>query len=129
MLQYLKKDYFQQLINENKRISEIPFDFERKCSSVIIQNEHQKLLITKGDVKELFKRCQYIEYQNKILPIDNKNTQSIHAVIDEMLEDGMKVMAVAYKPLIDTTSIDLESENNLILIGYLAFLMLLKIFY
>lgn len=116
-----KKDYFQQLINENKRISEIPFNFERKCSSVIIQNEHQKLLITKGDVKELFKRCQYIEYQNKILPIDNKNTQSIHAVIDEMLEDGMKVMAVAYKPLIDTTSIDLESENNLILIGYLAF--------
>lgn len=41
-----------------------------------------------------------------------------------MLEDGMKVMAVAYKSLIDTTSIDLESENNLILIGYLAFLML-----
>lgn len=38
-----------------------------------------------------------------------------------MLEDGMKVMAVAYKPLTDTTSIDLESENNLILIGYLAF--------
>lgn len=38
-----------------------------------------------------------------------------------MLEDGMKVMAVAYKSLIDTTSIDLESENNLILIGYLAF--------
>ena len=40
-----------------------------------------------------------------------------------MLEDGMKVMAVAYKPLTDTTSIDLESENNLILIGYLAFLL------
>lgn len=116
-----KKDYFQELVNQNKVISELSFDFERKCSSVAIQNDEQNLLITKGDVKELFKRCRYVEYKNKVFPIDNNNTQSVYNIIDEMLEDGMKVIAVAYKSLDKDTPINLETENDLILLGYLAF--------
>lgn len=38
-----------------------------------------------------------------------------------MLEDGMKVIAVAYKSLDKDTPINLETENDLILLGYLAF--------
>ena len=45
---------------------------------------------------------------------------SVHAIVDEMLEDGMKVLAVGYKPLGQET-ISPEDENGLTLLGYLAF--------
>lgn len=46
--------------------------------------------------------------------------QSVHHIIDEMQEDGMKVIAVAYKN-INKKYIMPDDENDLILLGYLTF--------
>lgn len=48
--------------------------------------------------------------------------QNVHAVVDEMLEDGMKVIAVAYKTMSRAALVP-EEEHDFILLGYLAFLM------
>ena len=45
----------------------------------------------------------------------------MHAIVDEMLEDGMKVLAVACKPL-PQNRVTRKDERGLILLGYLAFL-------
>lgn len=42
---------------------------------------------------------RHIEYRGERHPIDAHGRDSVHAIVDEMLEDGMKVLAVAYKPL------------------------------
>ena len=52
--------------------------------------------------------------------MDADGYASVHAVVDEMLEDGMKVLAVAYKPL-EQAQLAPEDERDLILLGYLAF--------
>ena len=46
--------------------------------------------------------------------------ESVRTLVDEMLEDGMKVLAVAYKT-VDKDEIELSDENGLTLLGYLAF--------
>ena len=52
--------------------------------------------------------------------MDPHGQASVHAIVDEMLEDGMKVLAVAYKPL-QQQILSPEEENGLTLLGYLAF--------
>ena len=52
--------------------------------------------------------------------MENDGLKSVHAIVDDMLEDGMKVLAVAYKT-VDKDEIELSDENGLTLLGYLAF--------
>ena len=47
--------------------------------------------------------------------------ESVSSVVDEMLQDGMKVIAVAQKNMGHQTQISPNDEQNMILIGYLAF--------
>lgn len=46
--------------------------------------------------------------------------ESVHSIVDDMTEDGMKVLAVAYKPM-PGTQLTREDENGFVLLGYLAF--------
>ena len=52
--------------------------------------------------------------------MEEDGLSSVHAVVDEMLEDGMKVLAVACKPL-NQDQLNAEDEYDLTLLGYLAF--------
>lgn len=114
------KEKFAKLLSEYPKVDERPFDYERKLVSVLVENQNRGLIITKGDIERVFKRCAYVSYKGQIHPIDCKDTISIHEVVDEMLEDGMKVIAVAYKNT-DHRLITDDDENNLVLLGYLAF--------
>lgn len=51
----------------------------------------------KGDISHIVARCSHVEYRGEILPIEKGGIQSVAAVVDEMLQDGMKVIAVARK--------------------------------
>ena len=78
-------------------------------------------LIVKGDITQVVLRCTSIEYHDEVLPINEEVKQSVSSIVDEMLEEGMKVVAVARKPLGNKTQISLDDEQDMILIGYLAF--------
>ena len=47
---------------------------------------------------------------------------NVFSVVDEMLQDGMKVIAVARKTMEQPRAIEDVDESNMILVGYLAFL-------
>lgn len=101
------------------KLDELPFDYERRCVSVLVQEGGQPLLILKGSVDEVCRRCAWVEYQGRRIPAEG-GLSDAHAVVDEMLEDGMKVLAVAYKPLAGPC-LHKEDEQGLTLLGYLAF--------
>lgn len=115
-----KEEHFKKLTNSYQKIDVLPFDYKRKLVSVLVNNNQENLIIVKGAVDEVYQRCSYVEYQGNINTIDANNTTSVHAVIDDMLEDGMKVLAVAYKPT-KQQHLDIDDEHDLILMGYLAF--------
>lgn len=103
-----------------EKADELPFDYSRKFASVLVKCGGENLLLVKGSVDEVCQRCSHIEYQGRRIPVGSDALQNVHAVADEMLEDGMKVLAVAYKPLAKE-SLEPDDEQGLILIGYLAF--------
>lgn len=112
--------HYQALEKQYPKLDELPFDYERRFASVLVRSGEKNLLVVKGSIDEVYQRCSYVEYKGARQRIDTHDSASMHGVVDEMLEDGMKVLAVAYKP-IDQEHLSKEDEQDFILLGYLAF--------
>lgn len=116
-----KEVYFAALPKQFPRISEIPFDYERKCVSVLVAGEKEDLLIVKGNIDALCHRCTTADYRGQVVPFQPNDMTSVQAVVDDMVDDGMKCLAVAYKRVPKGTACATDIEQGLTLIGYLTF--------
>lgn len=115
-----KESYFSSLSMQYPKLDELPFDYERKFVSVLVKGTDENILLIKGDIDEVCRRCRAVEYRDKLTEMQPENMDGVHAVVDELLEDGMKVLAVAYKPL-QSDRVCASDEQDFILLGYLAF--------
>ena len=111
---------YDDICNNLNKLDEIPFDYQRKSSSVLIEKNGFKYLIAKGDVASISERCKYAFYKGKIIEKDEENSDSVSAVVDDMLEDGMKVIAIAFKQIY-TDKIGIQDESELTLLGFICF--------
>ncbi len=112
--------HFKQLSERYPKLDEHPFDYERRIASVLVKGIEENVLLVKGNIDEVCRRCSRVEYQGKCRVAEPGDFSGVHAIVDEMLEDGMKVLAVAYKT-VPQEQIQIENEQDLILSGYLAF--------
>lgn len=118
-------------VNEIQRdydkIDEIPFDFNRRRMSVVVANsdkEHgEHLLVTKGAAEEMLSVSTKMESKGKILPLTEDRKKDILAKIDDMNDDGLRVIMVGYKKNpAPVGEFSVKDESNLTLLGFLAFL-------
>lgn len=109
---------------EYRKIDEIPFDFERRIMSVVVEMNLQPVIISKGAPEELFKRCTKYELNGEVKDIREDVLSELKAEYNKLSSEGFRVLAVAYKPIAEITKtvFSREDEQGLILRGYLAFL-------
>ena len=118
-----RETHYAELLTQYQKIDEIPFDYARKFVSTLVTDKNgESQLIMKGDISHIVARCSHVEYRDEILPIEKGGMQSVSSVVDEMLQDGMKVIAVARKNVGQQNQITPADEADMILVGYLAFL-------
>ena len=80
------------------KTDEIPFDFQRRRMSVIVEKDHAThILICKGAVEEIFAVCGAVERDGVAVPVHPDHQEDLRSVIRELNEDGFRVIAVAYK--------------------------------
>lgn len=119
---------------EFKKIDEIPFDFQRRRLSVILEEKNGKhLLICKGAVEEMLALCTHAfdpgidrklqTASDAIVPMDEKMQTTILNTSRKLNEEGLRILLVAVKesdkrPL----TYGVADENNLILTGFIGFL-------
>ena len=117
-----RETHYTDLLTQYQKIDEIPFDYARKFVSTLVTDKNgESQLIMKGDISHIVARCSHVEYRDEILPIEKGGMQSVSSVVDEMLQDGMKVIAVARKNVGQQNQIIPADETDMILMGYLAF--------
>ena len=117
-----RETHYADLLTQYQKIDEIPFDYARKFVSTLVTDKNgESQLIMKGDISHIVARCSHVEYRDEILPIEKGGVQSVSSVVDEMLQDGMKVIAVARKNVGQQNQITPADEEDMILMGYLAF--------
>jgi Mg2+-importing ATPase len=109
-----------------RKIDELPFDFQRKRMSVIVENDkNQQILICKGAVEELMALSTHVEVNNEILEVTAEHDEHRKQRIKQLNSEGYRVIAVAYREFPgndDTPHYTNKDESNLTLLGYLAFL-------
>jgi len=81
------------------KVDEIPFDFERRRMSVVVEDKTGKTqMITKGAVEEMLSVCSYAEYKGKVEPIKDEIKNYILEKVKKLNQQGMRVIAIAHKP-------------------------------
>ncbi len=82
--------HYMNLQSKYKKIDEIPFDYNRKIASILVNSEdNTNLLISKGDIDNILKRCKYIKFNDNILEIGEDAEKSVYNIVDEMQLHGM----------------------------------------
>jgi P-type Mg2+ transporter len=110
------------LADKFTKVDEIPFDFERRRMSVVVQNGKTQI-ITKGAVEEMLSVCSYAEYEGQVQPMTDEIRAYILSKVDELNDDGMRVIAVAQKTNPSPVgAFSVDDESDMVLMGYLAFL-------
>jgi P-type Mg2+ transporter len=115
----------QDMLNDYKKVDEIPFDFVRRRMSIVIENEeNKKQLITKGATEEILSISKYIEYNGEIQLIDDNLRNKIRKIAKDLNAKGLRVIAVAKKNegVSDTLSFGVKDESEMILVGFVSFL-------
>ena len=118
------ENQFYNLNFKYKKIDEIPFDFSRRRMSVVLKDDNGKIqMITKGAIEEMFNICKYVEYNGEVIELNEKIKKEILENILKLNNNGMRVLALAQKNFIDKNEeINVNSEKDMILMGYLSFL-------
>ncbi len=105
-----------------KKVDEIPFDFQRKRMSVIIEYEDSHVMITKGSVEDIYSACGSCQLDDEVLPLIDVMKRDLMEEYERLSKNGYRVLAVAYKEFPkDKTVFGVHDESDLVLLGYLAF--------
>ena len=110
-------------INNYKKVDEIPFDYNRKRASIVVENEKEFSVITKGALEEIVKVCDMALIDGEEVRITNKIIESVNEEAIKLARGGMQVIALAVKhEYVGIDKFSINDENNLTLIGLIAFL-------
>ncbi len=109
-----------------RKIDEIPFDFQRRRMSVIVEDkQNQHILICKGAVEEIMRLSPRVEVEGEVLDVTPEHDAHRKLLVQELNAHGFRVVAVAYKVMPgddDEPHYTLQDESDLTLLGYMAFL-------
>ena len=102
------------------RLSELPFDSDRKMMSTLHLLKDGYTMITKGAVDVLIKRAKYIRKNGQILPITKDDIKNINDMNTEFSKNGLRVLAFMYRKFDQEKVLTLEDENDLIFLGLIS---------
>ncbi len=106
--------------NSHKRCKEIPFDSDRKCMSTLHEIDGSYVLVVKGAVDVLIERIVEKECADGRIAITAEEKERITGKNKEFSEQGLRVLAVAFKEFKEDRELSLEDEENLVFLGLIA---------
>jgi Mg2+-importing ATPase len=113
----------QALVEQYKKLDELPFDFTRRMMSVLVEDpEGKAILLAKGAPEEVFHQCSHFELDGKLSPMDPNLVVGLKDEYASLSNDGFRVLAVATKELPGKQICTKNDERDLVLKGYVAFL-------
>ncbi len=118
-LKYLKTiGVTQTKLDKYKRITEYPFDSNRKMMSTLNKINNKNYILVKGSISSVLKNCSRVEESGKVKKLSYLIRNSIKRQENKMSKDALKVIALAYKPVSDDKKVlELTDEKNLIFLG------------
>lgn len=113
----------QQTIQNWEKLDEIPFDFLRRRSSVLIDNGKERLVIVKGPVETLLKSCTRVQREGtNPVALKAADKQTVLTQFQKLSENGFMILGVAWKKIpLSQHNLTLEDEKDLVFSGFASF--------
>jgi Mg2+-importing ATPase len=108
-----------------KKIDEVPFDFERRRVSVIVDNGRKRLLVVKGAPEDILRLSTRYEERGEadLKELDEAALAGIQTLSETLARDGFRVLGVAWKQAASTEHhAVIDDETELVFAGFAAFL-------
>lgn len=106
-----------------RKVDEIPFDFQRKRMSVVVDYEGDHVLICKGAVEDIYKSCTHYQVDDEVYMMIDLIKNDLLEEFEALSRDGYRVLGIAYREFPrDKGTFSIADESDLILLGYIAFL-------
>lgn len=104
------------LTSLKKRMSEFPFDSDRKLMSTLTKNNGRFTVNTKGAADNILKIATHVLEGEKAVPITENHRARFREVMDRMTGKALRTLGAAYRETDSEISRE-EMENNLVFIG------------
>lgn len=110
----------QRVRNAYPRLSEIPFDSDRKLMSTFHNLKEGYTMVTKGAVDVMLGRVKYIQKNGEIVSLTEKDVQEIEKANEDFSKQGLRVLGVGYRRFEQEKQLELEDEKDLVFLGLIA---------
>ena len=113
----IKEDILKEMM---PRMEEIPFDSDRKLMSTKYRLHGVPTILVKGALDILLKRTDRIRIGDEVRPITEQDVKEILDKNQDFSEQGLRVLAFAYKEAQADQQLTLDEEDHLIFIGLVS---------
>ncbi len=117
-----------ELMKDEPRLSELPFNSDRKFMISLHRKENSFSLYEKGAGEIVLEKCAFLEDAGRIRKLEQSDKKKILSLYDELTLSGLRVIALAHS---DLKSLPFDSaaedknwsliDKNLIFVGLAAF--------
>ncbi|MCE2716070.1 MAG: magnesium-translocating P-type ATPase [Pseudomonadota bacterium] len=109
-------------VSEWEKIDEIPFDFERKRISVLLDNGKHRKIIVKGAPENILSSCTHYHQHNKLKPLTPQMRLKLLDLYQRESEKGYRILAIAWQTKLKSHhKAIIEDEKDLIFSGFCLF--------
>jgi len=105
-----------------RKVDEVPYDFLRKRLSVLLSQDGNHLMITKGALKNVLEACSTAELESgEVVPLD-ATRDKIQRYFSQFSEQGLRTLGIAYRALGTVAVIGKDDEVDMTFLGFLLIL-------
>jgi Mg2+-importing ATPase len=105
-----------------RKLDELPFDFERRRVSVLVDGPGGRLLVVKGAPEDVLAHSRWVGGDGDRVPLDAAEIGGVHARIDALGHAGLRALGVAWRTVpAGHAHCVIDDEEGLVFAGLLAF--------
>lgn len=106
------------------KIDEVPFDFERRRVSVLLEQQDAYYLVVKGACEDVLRLCSRYECSQGVMQaLNEEKIQALNEQSIKLAQQGFRVLGIAWRQVEDKRQhADVSDESNLVFAGFAAFL-------
>lgn len=107
----------QSILAEKPMFQVLPFDSKRKRMTTLHRFEAHEFAFTKGGPRSILSICDRIVVGNNVEELTPQNLAAVEGRIREFANRGLRVIAVAYKELLECSYKEQEVESGMVFAG------------
>ncbi len=104
------------------KLEEIPYDFQRKRLSIVVDEGRGPILITKGALSMVLSVCADVSLDGKAQPLDAGKREDINHRFSAYSDQGFRVLGLATKTVDKKAAYTVDTdERDMCFLGFLLF--------